>query len=185
METQKKVKRKFDDSELGSSAEVMVSNDSAEKQTAEVTVSDDYEEKLTAELMESEGMKENTKMRGLFQSSYFFPICYDDAIVGVNALTQSIIYDYMRIGYLRILFVEWNFPDYGDTMYGCGQMAEWVEKLTLEELEGKVPPTLCLNERHKESWGDTQLEVGSFINQEEGAPKGILLVVVENSFVKY
>ena len=109
---------------------------------------------MTDELMDRQGMSVHTEMRENNKNSYFFPICYDDAIIGVNPMTESIIYDYMRIGRLRVMFVEWTYPDYADTLYGGERMVQWIEELSNEESEGKVPPTLCLKEVHLDYWDD-------------------------------
>jgi len=116
--------------------------------------SEDIDEKITADLMESEGIEENTELREMFGNSYFFPKCYDDAIVGVNPVTQSITYDYMILGYYRVLFVEFTYPDYADRMYGCEKMVEWINHLTEEDTKGKVKPSLCLYEPDKKYWKD-------------------------------
>lgn len=130
--------------------------DSKEKLNAKS--SEDLDKKLTAELMEQEGMEENTELREMFKNSYFFPICYDDAIVGVNPMTESIIYDYMRVGQLSIMFSEWSYPDYGDTLDGCGQMRRWVENLSKGKAEPeaveKIPPTLFLYKGNIQYWED-------------------------------
>ncbi len=68
------------------------------------------EAKMTADLMQQKGLKENHELREKFPNSQFKHICYDDAIVGVDTVTQSIIYDVMYYGYLAIMFIEWSCP---------------------------------------------------------------------------
>lgn len=113
---------------------------------------------LTEELMEREGMEVNHKLREKFPNSYFYQICYDHAIIGVNPITQSIIYDCMCFGKLRVMFCEWTCPDYGDTMYGATDIIKWNKELTPEELQGKIAPTLLLwdNEHFNKFWKDLQ-----------------------------
>jgi hypothetical protein len=53
---------------------------------------------MTEDLMKREGMEVNQNLRDKFPNSYFYQICYDDSIIGVNPITQSIIYDCMRFG---------------------------------------------------------------------------------------
>lgn len=119
---------------------------------------EDSEKQLTAVTMAQEGIEEKTKLREMFPNSFFFPICYDNAIIGVNPLTESVIYDYWSLGYYRILFVEWTYPDYGDTLYGGERMISWIKNLNQEKTEGKVPPTLCLLEMDKEKWKDVRIQ---------------------------
>ena len=148
------MKKENDEKEAAVAAEVLAAVEAAPD--VENLSHEECEARITADLMKSEGIEENTELREMFGNSYFFPICYDGAIVGVNPLTQSITYDYMKLGYLRVLFVEYTYPDYADTMYGCEKMVEWINELTEEELEGKVKPTLCLREFDNEYWNDIQ-----------------------------
>ena len=119
---------------------------------------EDLEKEMTAEMMAREGMEENFELREMFKNSYFFPICYDDAIIGVNPMTESVIYDYWSIAFYRLLFVEWIYPDYADTLYGGERMIRWIENLTVEKTEGKVKPTLCLLEMDKKKWDDVKMQ---------------------------
>jgi hypothetical protein len=121
-----------------------------------VETDEDVEEKAIAKIMEEEGMKVNNELREMFKDSYFFPYCFDDAIIGVNPLTQSINYSYVRLGWLRILFGEYTRADYCDTLYGANKMVQWINALTLEETNGKVKPTLCLLEDETTCWNDIQ-----------------------------
>ena len=84
---------------------------------------------LTEELMEKEGMEINEKLREKFPNSYFLPGCYDDAIVGINPITEAVIYSSMYLGKLRIMFVEWTCPSYKDMMYGAQRMMAWIKEL--------------------------------------------------------
>jgi hypothetical protein len=114
---------------------------------------------LTEDLMNREGMEVNQNLRDKFPDSYFYQICYDDAIIGVNPITQSVIYDCMRFGQLRVMFCEWIYPDYGDTMFGVTDIIKWVRDIIpIEKLEGKVPPTLVLldTENFNKYWEDIQ-----------------------------
>jgi hypothetical protein len=114
------------------------------------------ERKLTDELMVREGMEVNYELRAKFPNSYFYQICYDDAIIGVNPITQSITYDWIRFGELRIMFVEWIYPSYKDVMYGAQSVMSWTEELSPEELNGKVAPSLVLldNDHLEKYWDD-------------------------------
>lgn len=116
------------------------------------------EEKLNKDFMEREGLKKKGKFRKMFVDSYFLPTCYDDAIVGVDFLTGSIIYDYLRLGDLRVKYLSDGESDlnYDDFLYGCRNMKEWIEDLTEEETGGKIRPTLCLYVKDKKYWNDIQ-----------------------------
>lgn len=155
-----RIKKKIKTNSMGKLNEENPSEDLEKKLTAdqikEVNPSKEVVRLLTEEYMAREGISENIEMREIFKNSYFFPICYDDAIDGVNPMTQSIIYNYMRLGQLRIIFVEWHSPDLGDTLYGGESMVRWIENLTDEETEGKVPPSLCLYKSNIEYWADIQ-----------------------------
>ncbi|HOU02819.1 MAG TPA: hypothetical protein PLL94_06560 [Bacteroidales bacterium] len=113
---------------------------------------------LTADLMYREGMEINHRLRDKFPNSFFYQICYDDAICGVNPITQSIIYDCMRFGQLKIMFCEWSYPDYGDVMSGATDIIRWVKEITPGKLQGKVPPTLILIDDNffMKYWDDLQ-----------------------------
>lgn len=87
----------------------------------------------------------NRELRMKFEkTSWFYPDGFDEDIIGVDPLTGSIIYNWWSIGFNWIWYVEGSSPDFGDRMYGCYKMTEWLEFLTPEELQGKVPPTLVI-----------------------------------------
>ena len=100
---------------------------------------------LTVGLMRREGLEVNHELRERFPNSFFWQSCYDDSISGVDPITQSVIYDCMRFGQLKIMFCEWTYPDYGDTLNGTRDIIKWAKDyLTPDKLDGKVPPTLIL-----------------------------------------
>lgn len=118
----------------------------------------EHEDKMTADLMEREGLKVNYELREKFPNSYFKPECYDDSIVGVNAATQSILYDVEYYGRLAVMFIEWSSPKYKDMMYRATKAIRWAKTITYEDLNGKVPPTFILknDEKFIELWDDLQ-----------------------------
>lgn len=113
------------------------------------------ERKMTEDLMNSEGLEVNQNLRDKFPNSHFFPICYDNAIIGINPVTQSVIYDCMEYGYLYIMFCEWSSPKYKDVMYGSTDVIRWLPNHNFKD---KVPPTLILldNEQFNKYWEDLQ-----------------------------
>lgn len=83
----------------------------------------------------------NTELREKFPNSYFLSVTYDDAIWGVNPITQSIIYDTMVLGFLHVWHVEGSYPDLGDRIECASIIINRVERLTSEELDGRVKPS--------------------------------------------
>ncbi len=110
---------------------------------------------LTENLMKEKRLKVNQNLRDKFPDSFFFPICYDSSIVGINPVTLSVIYDCMDYGHLYIMFVEWSCPKYKDVMYGSTNV---IRCLPDYDFKDKVPPTLILqdSEQFNKYWEDLQ-----------------------------
>jgi len=89
-------------------------------------------------------------------NSYFLNFAFDDAIVGVNVHTGSIIYEWMYTGYLRYLRVpDGIFGDLGDRICGAMEMSRYIEGMTEEKLQGKVRPTILIqDEDYLKYWDD-------------------------------
>lgn len=121
-----------------------------------------HEDEMIAELMELEGLEVNYELREKFPNSHFDPICYDDAILGINPVTGSVIYDIIYHGYLATLFIEWIKPSYKDTMYRSTDtiryVKDWANDLDTRRFDGKVPPTYILfRDKHfMKHWDDLQ-----------------------------
>jgi len=94
----------------------------------------------------------NQKLRRRTPNSYFLPDCYDEAICGVNPITESIIYNWTHLGSLYVCHTEGNHAYLRDRIE-CGHiMVKWVEELTSEELDGKVPPTVMVDDDDLKYW---------------------------------
>jgi len=94
----------------------------------------------------------NVNLRNQFPNSYFLHEGYDEAIVAVDCITESIIYDSMHVGVLYIDHEENNHADLGDMIYGGAKLINWMNALTSEELSGKVKPSLILQNHHMKFW---------------------------------
>lgn len=101
----------------------------------------------------------NTELRKQFPDSYFLPDGYDDAICGINCITGGVIYDWMHLGFMRILnSAEPSYGDLGDRIWGAVNMTEHLEKLTDEDLQGKVRPSILISERDYCRYWDDRYE---------------------------
>lgn len=102
----------------------------------------------------------NTELREKFPNSYFLSVTYDDAIWGVNPITQSIIYDTMVLGFLHVWHVEGSYPDLGDRIECASIIINRVEGLTADELDGKVKPSFLFSDKDIEhfDWLKESLE---------------------------
>lgn len=102
----------------------------------------------------------NVELREKFPNSYFLSNIYDDAIIGVNLLTESIIYDLDWVGMNHVHHIEGSSSDLGDRLECGGIVTNWMKNLTHEELEGKVPPTVILPDENLEHWNHVRGYVG-------------------------
>lgn len=83
----------------------------------------------------------NLELRRNFPNSYFLDECLDEAICGIDLITGSITYAWEDLGYLYQKFNELSSGDLFDRMQCSAIVINWTEKLTQEELQGKIKPT--------------------------------------------
>ena len=55
---------------------------------------------------------------------------YDEGIVGVDCITESIIYDFIHSGWFLVMRNEGTYGDLGDRMYGGDRIMGMIEELT-------------------------------------------------------
>lgn len=91
-------------------------------------------------------------LREQFPNSYFFPDVYDGAIIGVDIATESIIYEWMHIGYLWVLHCEGSYAGFKDRVYGGSKMILWAQRLSEEDLQGQVRPSVMMANRDISEW---------------------------------
>jgi len=92
------------------------------------------------------------ELREKFPDSYFYWDYHDDSICGVNLLTGSIIYELQGLGYGHTDHVEGHSGGLNDRLECGGIVSNRMFKLTHEQLEGKVPPTVILIDKDLEYW---------------------------------
>jgi len=85
-------------------------------------------------------------------SSYFMPEIFDDAIDGVDPITGCIVYHAILAGY----YYAWEYldvvPNLKDRIYGAHRFIGWIQKLTPEDLQGKVPPKAVVHKDDFQHW---------------------------------
>lgn len=91
-------------------------------------------------------------LRKKFPNSYFYCDYYDESICGVNLYTGSIIYELQHLGFLHTSHIEGHYGDLGDRLECGGIVANRMSKLTPEQLDGKIPPTVLVADRDLEDW---------------------------------
>lgn len=94
----------------------------------------------------------NYKLRWMYPNSYFLYPELDGAIISVK--NNSVIYCWMTAGYLQISTGEGISPDLKDRIEGAEIVEYYVKNLTPEDLKGKTPPTIYVQERYMKYWQD-------------------------------
>lgn len=92
-------------------------------------------------------IKIRTDLRRMFPNSYFYYDFYDESIIGVDLQTGSIIYELQELGYLHTKHVEGHSGGLNDRLECGGIVANRMSRLTPEDLQGKVPPTVIIINR--------------------------------------
>ncbi len=89
----------------------------------------------------------NMKLRNQFPKSYFLDDVFDEAIVAVDCITESIMYDWKQVGYLCS-----RSRSSDDILFYASHLIHWINELTAEELQGKVRPTIIMLTTQLEYW---------------------------------
>jgi hypothetical protein len=100
-----------------------------------------------------------TTLRSRFPNSYFLEEVFDDAIVGIDVHTGSIIYEWMYLGHLRILnSADPSWGDLGDRIWGAVDMSKYLEEKTDNDFQGKIRPSIVITDEDYLSYWDDRYE---------------------------
>ena len=87
------------------------------------------------------------KLRNQFTNSEFLPEFFDEAIIGVDCITESIIYDWKHVG-----FIVYRSRCILDIIYAGSHFIHSINELKEEELKGKVRPSIIMLTTQLEYW---------------------------------
>lgn len=96
--------------------------------------------------------KVNFELRNEFPNSFFYDDIYDDSIIGVNLITQSVTYDLALLGACHTVHIEGISEGLGDCLECGGIVTDRINNLTPEEINGKVSPNVIMLKNHIEHW---------------------------------
>jgi hypothetical protein len=96
--------------------------------------------------------KVSIELRKKFPNSYFYSDIYDESIVGVDFRTGSIIYEFQLLGYQHTVHVEGHSGGFNDRIECGGIVSNRMFRLTPEELNGKVPPSVIVTNEDIKHW---------------------------------
>ena len=89
----------------------------------------------------------NYTLREKYPNSFFLPEYYDESIEGIDETSGSIKYDWKYVGYLYMIYMEDILsPDLNQNIQGAIIMFEYVEKLSEDNLMGKVKPIIQVSD---------------------------------------
>lgn len=73
----------------------------------------------------------------------------------------------MGIGHLFIVHCEGTYGDFGDRVDGASRMIAWAQKLTDEDLQGKVSPSIIMFNEDIEHWDNRHTVIYVPVNRKD------------------